>query len=117
MNDFSSYFSFISAFVVLIVILFLAYVSTRWLAEKSMTGHSSISKNMVILDRLPIGQDKILFIVQAGERKILLGSGSQGIQMLLEFSNEEIPDRINPPTQKDFLSVLKETIGRGGGPS
>lgn len=114
MNDFSSYFSFISAFVILIGVLFLTYVSTRWLAQKSMSANTSYSRNMVVLDRLPIGQDKMLLIVQAGERKLLLGSGSHGIHLLFEFSSEEMLDQEFHPTNKDFLTVLRETIGRGG---
>ena len=73
---------------VVVLILILAYFSTRYIGKG--IGHYQNSRYMRIIDRIFIGQDKAILIIKIGERYCLFATSQSGIQLLMEFSKEEI---------------------------
>jgi len=95
----------------LIAVLFLAYFTTRWLGQKSMVGHGS--KNIKIIDRFNLAQDKNLVIVQVAGECMLLGITNQSIQRI--SSIEESSLQIGQPGEENtfssiFATAIKEKI-------
>ncbi len=93
----------IGVFVILLMILFLCYFVTKRIGKLSTIQQQS--KYMKMLDRMAVGQDKSLCIVLIGETYHLIGISAQGINMLKEFSQEELTELEVPSAS--FEEVLK----------
>lgn len=97
--------SLLSGFLVFILILLLAYASSRYLGK---TWHrSSTARYMEVIDQLAVGQDRLLLIVKVDSKFYLMSSSSQGVSILAEldgdFSSEESS---GPHMTGDFSQYL-----------
>lgn len=92
--------------VVLVLILFLAYWTTRMLGTG--LGRRQQSGDMKILERLAVGRDSYLLIVDIQERILVVGVSPAGIVKLEEL---ETYVRKNPAeAPPDFSSVLADQL-------
>lgn len=64
-------------------ILFLTYVTTRYLAGKS--NKAMKGKHLNIVETISLGADKRIHLVKAGEKHILVASTSKSIEYLTEL--------------------------------
>ena len=98
------------ALFALIGVLVLAYFTTRWLSNSSV---SKRAKGIIkIIDRQPIAQDKSLLIVRVGDKRILLvGVSSQNITKLAELDEDDTAVSDLPP-EHDFATALKSALSR-----
>jgi len=87
-------------------VLYLSYLFSRYLA----VGASKINKSkyVKIIDRVVLGQDRMILIAMIGEKYYLIGSTAQSIQILAELDDKDItevpPDAAFKNTLKDLLS-------------
>lgn len=73
-----------------------------------------------IVDSLPLGRDKILFVVEAGRSMLLLGLTNNSVSLLKEFSSEEIEEMSNreeekgsnPKDKTTFFARFAENLGQ-----
>lgn len=92
--------------VVLVLILFLAYYTTRLLGN-GLNGKQQ-SGNMKILDRLTVGRDSYLLVVSVGEQIFLVGVSPAGIVKLEELESYE---KMNPAeAPPDFAAILAKQV-------
>lgn len=71
------------------------------------------SSCMKVIDRVIIGQDKSLMIVQIGERYCLIGVAQSGIQLLMELSKEEVEMQIlDKEKNQNFTEMFAEKFKR-----
>lgn len=71
------------------------------------------SSCMKVIDRVIIGQDKSLMIVQIGERYCLIGVAQSGIQLLMELSKEEVEMQIlDKEKNQNFTEMFSEKFKR-----
>jgi len=72
------------------VVLYLSYLFSRYLA----IGAAKVNKSryIKIIDRIVLGQDRIILITQIGEKYYLIGSSPQSIQILAELDEKAITD-------------------------
>ena len=96
----------IVAIVAVGAVLYLSYLFSRYLA----VGAAKInrSKYVKIIDRVVLGQDRMMLIVLIGEKYYLMGSTSQSIQILAVLDSSDIAET---PSEKlaanpDFKSAL-----------
>ncbi|HBC98738.1 MAG TPA: flagellar biosynthetic protein FliO [Lachnoclostridium sp.] len=113
----NSVISLFSALLLTVVILYLSYVFTRSLGKG--VGMKRGGTCMQMLDRLPLGQDKAVAIVRAGNHYYLIGIASSQITLLSELSEEDIPEGISaqiPLTgaegYESFKKLLKKYTDR-----
>ena len=52
---------------------------------------------MRVLERLPVGRDQALLVVEAANRHFLLGSSPSGLSLLAELTEEEAALWTSPP--------------------
>lgn len=78
------------ALVAVGVILYLSYLFSRYLA----VGAAKINKSKYIkvVDRVVLGQDRMLLITMIGEKYYLIGSSAQSINILTELDDKDIID-------------------------
>lgn len=88
-------------------ILYLAYISSKYIGKSSMA--LSQSKYLKTLDRTPLSQDKSLAVVQAGDKYFLIGITPNSINKIAELDSEdlvEIPENKEKPMQPNFKDTL-----------
>ena len=106
-------------------VLCLAYFATRFLAGKGMGGalgrFTGRSRNLQVLERVPIGREEFLTVVRAGQRYFLLGVTPSSVTLLRELDAEEadalwpeIPPENGASTvpETKFQDALKAAIRR-----
>jgi len=89
-------------------ILFLAYVTTRFISGKSAV--SMRSKHISIADTITLGMDKKLCLVKAGEEYVLIAVCGKRIDFLCNVNISEA-DTTNQTEKKsvfDFKSILEK---------
>jgi len=99
--------SVLLALFVLIAVLLLAYISTRWLGKRAVGGQTR--GNIEILDRQYVGQDKSLMIVRAGKQTMLIGITSGQITKLTDIDPSELK-KSEGVQAADFQSIIRKVL-------
>ncbi len=76
------------AIVLFIVVMAGSMIGLKWLSGRSMSGFAG--RNMKVLDRMPLGRDTHLAIVQIGSRFLALSVGKESANLLCELSEKEV---------------------------
>jgi flagellar protein FliO/FliZ len=116
-------FALLGMLLTVVLILVLAYLSTKYLSRLKLGGFSSFPSGgrMRLLDQLSMGADLRLVLVQVGARYLLLGLSSAGITQLGELSPEEAalweeetlggpagPSQVPPSFRASVLEALRQ---------
>ncbi len=83
-------FSLLGILLVLLLVLGGSYLFTRW-AGMGLAGRFGLpgAGHVRVLERVTLGRDQSLLVVQAAERYFLLGSSPSGFSLLAELTAEE----------------------------
>ena len=95
--------SLLGMLVVLLLVLAGCYLFTRC-AGTGLSGKflmSGAQRRMKVLERLPVGKDQTLLVVQLAERYFLLGSSPSGFSLLAELTEEEGALWAEPPAPSE----------------
>lgn len=111
MNNFGD--MLISFFVFVIVfgsILFLAYVTTKFIGNKS--GIAAKGKHINIVETVSLGLDLKLHLVKIGDEFVVISASGKNVQMLTkvnmsEYFEEEVT---NPQNPFDFKEIFEKYI-------
>ncbi|MDO5560081.1 MAG: flagellar biosynthetic protein FliO [Oscillospiraceae bacterium] len=104
-----SVFSVLAAVLVFIIILYLAYISTK-LIGKRYGRPSANGKNLRIIESMPAGPDKYLMIIRAGQKYLLVGSGKEHLEYICDLDSDELnlESSSDKSSGGDFYEILKE---------
>ena len=109
--------SLLGALLVIVLVLGGSYFFTRWAGTHLNGGllPRGGGSRMRILDRISIGRDQQLLVVQAGRRCLLLGSSADRLTLLTELTAEEGAQWQIPPSDAsqnrkapDFGALLQK---------
>ena len=75
----------IFTFVIVVLILYLSYLTTKWIGSKAISSRGS--KYMKILDTLPVTQDKSVIILEADKKYLLLSVSPTDIKLITELED------------------------------
>jgi len=113
--------SMLGILLVLLLVLGACYVVTRWAGTglSGRFGAAPAGRQMRILERLPVGRDQALLVVQAAGRYFVIGSSPSGFSLLAELTEEEgalwaspppsdAPSGAKPPDFRDMLRKFRE---------
>ena len=92
--------------IVLILVLFLAYHTTRILGRGMSLKQRSAG--MQVLDQMAVGRDRILLVVQEQDEILLLGLTPAGITRLEKLDTYETLEPAEAPP--DFVAVLTSQL-------
>ena len=97
--------------LVLLVIAFVMYMSflfTRFIGKRS--SGMNRAQYMKVIDRLAVGQDRFLMIVELQDKHYLVSATAQEIRILKELDGFEvvIPQ---PPAPMSFSESFKTVLG------
>lgn len=103
-------FPLLLSIVILIGILYLAYLASKFLG--GATARQSSAKHIRLLDSMAVGQDKAIAAVRIGERQFLLGITQGGISNLAELNEEDVQammaDSPPEPLQQKFSEIFNK---------
>ena len=109
--------SLLGILVVLLLVLGGCWLFTRW-AGTGMSGQFGLpagQRRMKVLERLAVGRDQSLLVVEAAGRYFLLGSSPSGFSLLAELTEEERALWSAPPSDDaagreplDFREMLRK---------
>lgn len=91
--------SLLGILLVLLLVLGGCYLFTRW-AGVGLGGRLGLTPSgsrLRVLERLPVGRDQALLVVEAANRHFLLGSSPSGLSLLAELTEEEAALWTSPP--------------------
>lgn len=100
--------------LIVIFIIYLSYLFSKYMAAGAVK--MSRSKHMQIIDKIIMGQDRFIVIVQVGSRFFLIGIAGTNIQNITELEENDLTltnNNIEGQFQntamnfKDILSKLK----------
>lgn len=103
-------FELLLVFIVLIPILFLAYITTRFVAGKS--NKALKGRYINIIETVSLGVDKKLHLVKVDNQFILIASSGKSIEFLTSVRLDEFQDNENPAVEHafDFKSLFEKYI-------
>ena len=101
---------------VTVLILVLAYQTSRWVGSHAAPGRtgwpgSMGNDNFRVLARIGVGRSACLLVVRVRERCLLLGVTDGNITLLKEWEGEEADAWLTePPADNAFLGVLRDAL-------
>ncbi|KXG75760.1 FliO/MopB family protein [Thermotalea metallivorans] len=78
----------ISLMGIFLLILFAAYVTTRFIGKKGavITGN----RNLTVIEKMNLGIDKALYIIAIGENYYLIAAGKHTVELIDKIKKEDI---------------------------
>lgn len=106
----SSFFKLIGLLILLIVLLFAASFVSKWYAG-AMSG-KKYAGNIKIIESYPIGQGKMIQIIQVGKKNIALVQTKDSVVFLTELTQEDllIKEPVQMPRTEGFSEMFQEIL-------
>ena len=113
-DGFATFGSFVGAFIFMLLIFVGAYYSTKLIGRRYLPTQTSAS-GMRVIDRLTLGKDHHLLIVDVGEKTLLLGVGPAHVEILTELDGDMYEEaRQTPASETSFFSQLMQKRNKPG---
>lgn len=112
LSSLDSFVQLITVLVIFIFVLIITYFTTRWMA--GIQKGRNFNKNLRIIETISAGNNKMISIVQAGEKYLVVSIGKDEVHYLTELKQEELKDLsfMNPDNQNDKQDPFAEIFGR-----
>ena len=112
LSSLDSFVQLITVLVIFIFVLIITYFTTRWMA--GIQKGRSFNKNLRIIETISAGNNKMISIVQAGEKYLVVSIGKDEVHYLTELKQEELKDLsfMNTDNQNDKQDPFAEIYGR-----
>lgn len=106
----SSFFKLIGLLILLIVLLFATSFVSKWYAG-AMSG-KKYAGNIKIIETYPIGQGKMIQIIQVGKKYIALVQTKDSVVFLTELTQEDllIKEPVQMPRTEGFSEMFQEIL-------
>jgi len=99
--------------LVFLAVILLAWLAARWLMRRMYGPGATGGGRIRVVERVPLEPRKTLYLLEAGEKYLLVGATDHEIRVLAEFTRDQLPP---PPVfeHRSFLDVLR-SVGRKPG--
>ena len=113
-----NFWSLLGVLAVVVLILYLAYIATKWIGTHSTPGGSGMlrvngSDRFRVLGQLGVGRNERLVLVRLDERCYLLGVTEHQITLLREIDGDEAAAWLaqgEQPTAPSFTEILSQNL-------
>lgn len=85
-----SFVQLITVLIIFVFVLILTYFTTRWMA--GIQKGRSFNKNLKIIETISVGNNKMISIVEAGTKYIVVSIGKDEVNFLTELKEEDLKD-------------------------
>jgi len=101
--------SLISMFGLFVMVVAGAYLSAR-LMGKHYSRQASPANQIKIIDKLDLGRDRFMMIIQTGGKTLLVGVTTQRVETLAELAHEELASLPETVGGADFFRIWKDKL-------
>jgi flagellar biosynthetic protein FliO len=91
-----------------LAVILAAWLAARWLMRRMYGPGAANAGRIRVVERVPLEPRRTLYLVEAGDKLLLLGSTDHGIVVLAEFTREQLPPPATPE-RRSFLDALRST--------
>ncbi len=95
---------------VLLLVIFAAYFTTRYLSVKG--GNLMKGKYMLVKDRVVLAKDKQILLLQVGTKYIVVGVTSQAVNHLGTIEDGELQPIVQEPQTDVGMQSFKEVLAK-----
>lgn len=85
-----SFVQLITVLIIFVFVLILTYFTTRWMA--GIHKGRSFNRNLKIIETISVGNNKMISIVEAGTKYIVVSIGKDEVNFLTELKEDELKD-------------------------
>lgn len=106
------------------LLLFALVVAAAYLASRALAGGAARGGGRLlrVVEALPVGRDRLLVLVEVGDRYLLVGSAPGGVSLVQALEGDvarELASRLRGsrgggPAPDAFRRLLDRWLGRGG---
>lgn len=109
-----SFLQLVGVLIIFAFVLLITYLTTRWMGG-IQKGRSS-NKNLRIVETIGVGNNKMISIVEAGMKYLVVAIGKDEVHLLAELTKEELKDLSFLDEQKDIpTESFAELLNKLGG--
>jgi flagellar protein FliO/FliZ len=110
-SSFESFLQLLWVLLMLVLVLAVIYVTMRWMGNYQKT-HSR-NQYLTVIETIPAGNSKMIGIVQAGTKYLVVSIGKDEIHLLAELTEEEMvklpkASGEGSSTQENFQDILNK---------
>ena len=99
--------------VLFAAILYLAYLTTKYIGKKYSISSGMSGKNLKIIDSLSLAPDKVLMIVKAGGKTVLVGLSREHMEYICDVDESELTlpaGEVTPAFGNDIIGAFKTVL-------
>lgn len=98
--------------IVFACLIFLAYVVTRYIAQKASS--TMQSKHMKVIEWVSLGMDKSIYLIKVGKENIIVSVSGKNIQYLkqVELEDEDIDDNYETKKQTEASGLFSKHLNK-----
>ena len=85
-----SFVQLITVLIIFVFVLILTYFTPRWMA--GIQKGRSFNRNLKIIETISVGNNKMISIVEAGTKYIVVSIGKDEVNFLTELKEDELKD-------------------------
>lgn len=104
-SSIGNFFQLIWVLLIFVFVLVITYYTTKWIGGYQKI-HSN-NKNLKIIETISVGSNKMICIVQAGTKYLVVSVGKDEVSMLSELKEEEL---LELPTEADNTQFTQESF-------
>lgn len=98
-SSLDSFLKLVGVLIIFVFVLVITYLTTRWMGNYQKGGGRN--KNLRIVESIGIGNNKMISIVEAGTKYLVVAIGKDEVHLLTELEPEQLKD----------LSALQQSSG------
>lgn len=107
------FFDMLGLLLVFALVLLLAYYTTRFIGKR-FTGRTK-NKTMRVIETLPLGLEKSLYLILVGKKYFLFHSSKKGLELVSEIELDEQPEAAQESNETanvfDFRRIFETYSG------
>lgn len=120
-SSLESFLQLIGVLLIFVFVLLITYLTTKWMGgfQKAHSNH----KNLQIIETIHVGNNKIVEIVQAGTKYLVIAVGKDEVHLLAELTEAELTEvpvsdsgaMLSSDSFQDIFSKVKEKFPKKQG--
>ncbi|MBI5490509.1 MAG: flagellar biosynthetic protein FliO [Deltaproteobacteria bacterium] len=99
--------------LVFLAIILAAWLAARWLMRRMYGPGAASGGRLRVVERVPLEPRRTLYLVEAGEKLLLIGSTDHDVRVLSEFTRDQLPAPATPE-RRSFLDTLRAVGHKSG---
>ena len=120
-SSLESFLQLIGVLLIFVFVLLITYLTTKWMGGFQKA--RSNNKNLKIIETIHVGNNKIVEIVQAGTKYLVIAVGKDEVHLLTELSEAELTEipvsdsssMLSSDSFQDIFNKVKEKFPKKQG--